>query len=214
MSGWIDFPHRLKEIDEGLFDHVNNVWTHWTLDRVFPILTDLHTNKYFLTYGLPVIILALCYQYRWLAVRFILALGLTIFASDSFNHKVVKPYFDRDRPQFTEGIKATIRTESHSGRSFPSNHAVNTFAAAVILSYYFPLYFVYFYLFATLIAYSRVYVGVHFPSDVFVGGILGFLIAKALLLIWREIEDRIQANKRSKVYEDAGGTRENLFNRK
>ena len=65
----------------------------------------------------------------------------------------------------------------------PSNHAANIFAFAVILSYFyekakFPVFSL-----AFMVAFSRIYVGVHYPGDVIVGAILGYGIAWTILTL-------------------------------
>jgi undecaprenyl-diphosphatase len=64
--------------------------------------------------------------------------------------------------------------------SFPSGHATSSFACAVTLAFFAPRAAPLFLVLATAIAWSRVYVGVHYPLDVLGGAVLGAAIAKAL----------------------------------
>jgi undecaprenyl-diphosphatase len=64
--------------------------------------------------------------------------------------------------------------------SFPSGHATVSFACAAVLAAALPRLRVPLFALAALIAFSRVYVGVHYPSDVVGGAALGILIAIAL----------------------------------
>jgi undecaprenyl-diphosphatase len=67
--------------------------------------------------------------------------------------------------------------------SFPSGHASTSFACAALLAWLTPLPKVPLFALATLIAFSRVYTGVHYPLDILGGAVLGLAIATALLLL-------------------------------
>jgi undecaprenyl-diphosphatase len=58
--------------------------------------------------------------------------------------------------------------------SFPSGHAFYAFMMATVLSTWFPRYRIIFYIAAGFIGWTRIYLGVHFPTDVVVGGLLGY----------------------------------------
>ena len=68
-----------------------------------------------------------------------------------------------------------------STHSFPSGHAATSFACATVLSFYVPRYRVACFGLAALVALSRVYNGMHYPTDVLAGALLGVLIALLLL---------------------------------
>jgi undecaprenyl-diphosphatase len=65
--------------------------------------------------------------------------------------------------------------------SFPSGHAATSFACATVLAHYAPRYRVPFFVLASLIAFSRVYNGMHYPTDVLAGALLGVLVGAVLL---------------------------------
>lgn len=95
---------------------------------------------------------------------------------------VVKPIFTRKRPY---EILETVRTRITPpfGSSFPSGHAASSFAAASML-WFFNVPFRHWALaLALLIAFSRVYLMVHFPSDVLVGMISGIVISYLTYLL-------------------------------
>jgi undecaprenyl-diphosphatase len=83
----------------------------------------------------------------------------------------------RHRP----GVHALVK-EPHS-HSFPSGHAASSFACAVVLSAYAPRWRLPLYVLAVLIAFSRAYVGVHYPLDVFVGLLLGLGLGYGVLAV-------------------------------
>jgi undecaprenyl-diphosphatase len=68
--------------------------------------------------------------------------------------------------------------------SFPSGHAATSFAGATVLSAFVPRLRVLFYVLAALVAWSRVYVGVHYPLDILAGAVLG--TAVGLLFVYLE----------------------------
>lgn len=72
-----------------------------------------------------------------------------------------------------------------SNPSFPSGHAATSFACALLLATVAPRLAPAFFALAAAIAYSRLYVGVHYPLDVLGGAALGLAVATALLLLAR-----------------------------
>jgi undecaprenyl-diphosphatase len=74
--------------------------------------------------------------------------------------------------------------------SFPSGHAATSFACATVLSAFVPRLRVPFFVLATLIALSRVYNGLHYPTDVLAGALLGVLTALLLLAGARRLSPR------------------------
>ncbi|HAM34403.1 MAG TPA: hypothetical protein DEB40_08835 [Elusimicrobia bacterium] len=162
----------VRGLDEALFHQVNQVWTNSWFDVVFPFLTDLNRNRILVWGALPAAILWWLYAQRGRALRAIAALTLAVALSDALSHRFIKPWFQRARPE-KAGVSVVLRTRAHVGYSFPSNHAANSFSAAAVLGLAYPGLRWAALLMAALVAYSRVYVGVHFPADVLAGAILG-----------------------------------------
>jgi undecaprenyl-diphosphatase len=103
-------------------------------------------------------------------------LGLSVGLADFVAYRAVKVWVQRDRPE-AAGVPVVLRTNSHSGWSFPSNHAANNFAMARTVQILTPEWAIPAYVFAAVVALSRVYVGVHYPLDVIAGGLIGLLCA-------------------------------------
>ncbi len=94
----------------------------------------------------------------------------------------IKLVLRRNRPvNPSRALKPLVRVPS--SRSFPSSHAAMSFAAAGVFSLYFPPLFPFFYGLALLMSLSRVYVGVHYPSDALAGMLVGLAAGGAAALI-------------------------------
>ena len=115
----------------------------------------------------------------------------------------LKALFDRPRPPLRYAEPKTLVHNPHDA-SFPSGHAATSFAAATMLSFAFPRFAPFLYVLAAVVAFSRVYVGVHYPLDVIGGALLGALIAVGLWLLVRWRAQR-RLNLPSSVNSQAGG---------
>jgi undecaprenyl-diphosphatase len=96
--------------------------------------------------------------------------------------EALKDFFARPRPYITDPAVTHLLTETPLS-SMPSGHTSSSFVAAALLSHFFPRFRFAFYGYAMLIAFSRVYVGVHYPSDVMIGAFIGSLVAGVAIFI-------------------------------
>jgi undecaprenyl-diphosphatase len=126
-----------------------------------------------------VIAAALAAVYRRYGV---LVLTLVAVAVADWSATALKALVDRPRPPLRYTEPKTLVAVPHDA-SFPSGHAATSFAAATMLSFSFPRLAPLLYLLAAAVAFSRVYVGVHYPLDVLGGALLGVLVATALRLL-------------------------------
>ena len=86
----------------------------------------------------------------------------------------------RERPSLRFPDDPTPLVRLPGNPAFPSGHAATSFACAALLAWLTPLPKVPLFVLAALIAFSRVYVGVHYPLDAIGGAILGLAVATAL----------------------------------
>ena len=169
----------LRGLDLALFHRINQVWTHPWLDAFLPWLTDLDQNRVAVWGALPVVLAWWIYLRRGRAARVLLAMVVAVGICDAVAYRFIKPYVRRDRPE-RAGISVTLRTHHPGSYSFPSNHACNVFAGATVLGMAEPPLLGPAMAAAALVAYSRVYVGVHFPADAAAGALLGLLVGGAI----------------------------------
>jgi undecaprenyl-diphosphatase len=120
-------------------------------------------------------VLAILWRRPW----FFVALVTATLAADGLSF-VLRQWIGRDRPPLVYADPRPLISVPHSG-AFPSGHAASAFAAATVIAWASRRLAVPAYLLATLVAWSRVYVGVHWPLDVIGGAALGTLVAIALL---------------------------------
>lgn len=102
------------------------------------------------------------------AGRIVLAIAIPLAISDY----VLKPLIDRPRPFVAEPAPPVIGRPPHDP-SFPSGHATSSFAGATALTIAEPHAAIVWWVLATAIAFSRVYIGVHYPLDVLAGAAIG-----------------------------------------
>lgn len=165
----------LREIDTKLLLWINKDLSSGALDSFFPWFTDLHKNFFVYALILPLLIGAVIWFYRKRGAIVIAGLVMTVGFDDFICGKIIKPFFSRPRPNYTE-LNIIQRAPEYGGFSFPSNHSANMFCLATFLAFFFPRASVLFFIIAVLVAFSRVYVGVHYPLDVAGGALIGFAI--------------------------------------
>ncbi len=192
----------LAELDTRLFLLLNREWTSSLLDVVMPYLTD------FDHWRVPLILVLLAVLARGSTeTRFgILFAVLAVVAADQISSGILKSLIERPRPfDAVEGARKLIGAHASS---FPSSHAANTFAAGTFLALRFRRWRPALIL-PPLVAYSRVYVGVHYPSDVLAGSALGIGVGSLFAAIERVSRMRIgHWFRRRKVREPPEGETE------
>lgn len=165
----------LYSIDVAVFRFINSTLANPVTDKFMPFITDVK-NWYLLYVFLWFLILFKGGRYR---VGLAIGMILLVTISDQLSSFVLKSLFERPRPcKVLENVHLLVTcTDSYS---FPSSHAVNNFSAFMFFSYFYRhLKWILFGV-ATVMALSRIFVGVHYPSDVLGGALIGILIGYIL----------------------------------
>lgn len=168
---------RLLELDTELFVYLNSLGSP-TWDWMWLLITDTLTF-------IPLYAILLFLIYKKYGLKPLLLMVLVIAAMITFTDQttnIVKRSVLRFRPCACEEIMDTIRyiaERCSKNRSFFSGHAANSMAAAVfgglvLRPYYKNLIFILLF-WSFVVAYSRIYVGVHFPIDILCGMTFGAL---------------------------------------
>jgi undecaprenyl-diphosphatase len=172
----------LETLDITGFRFINTSLSNSVFDVIMPFLTDLNKQKVVLTLVGAILLWMLIRGNRNTRLTALLLI-VTIIFSDQLSSSIVKYLFERPRPCHTlHGVHLLVGCGS--GFSFPSSHAVNNFAAALIITFFFPRSFWWWFGYASLVAFSRVYVGVHYPFDVFGGAVIGLFCASIVLAVF------------------------------
>ncbi|HMJ45981.1 MAG TPA: phosphatase PAP2 family protein [Ferruginibacter sp.] len=167
---------QLLYYDRYFFTLINWKWQNNLFDTILPIL---RSSICWLPLYLFLLVFALCNFKRNIFWWVCFAAGTAIL-TDFISSELIKENFFRTRPfndPFLIGKSRMLLGYSPSSSSFTSSHATNHFGLATFfyftLSPYFGKWSLVFFLWAIIICYAQVYVGVHYPLDVIVGGVIG-----------------------------------------
>ena len=125
--------------------------------------------------------------------------GVTVLLALVFNHiltnEILKDVFGRPRP-YTVSTELVTLIKQLSSYSFPSGHTSTSFAAAFVLFRMLPKKFgIPALVLAAMIGFSRLYVGVHYPTDVLGGIVVGFMCSVWAHYVVRVITKKIEEKK-------------------
>ena len=187
----------LIESDKAFFELINGHWHNAWFNMLMPFWRDKRS-------WIPLYILIaaiLFWKYQWKALPLFLLTGLVVLLGDQISSELFKKTIMRPRPCNDPTMQASLQllVPCGSGYSFTSSHATNHFALAYLFirflipilpkqkTVYKYLLISVLFLWAALVAYAQVYVGVHYPLDVFCGALLGTGIAALAYRVFRRL---------------------------
>ena len=186
----IDFFY---SIDLSIFYFVNHNLSSRFLDRFFSLITNV--NNWYIAY---LILLGITFKLGGTRGKIaVLLVILLILFTDQIGHNILKEIFQRIRPcnALADVLVPLGCTGSYS---FPSNHALNNFAAATFFYKLFPKFKWVLFITAFLVSLSRVYLGLHYPSDIIAGAVIGSLIGFGFALAALRLEKQFKTKKPKK----------------
>jgi undecaprenyl-diphosphatase len=167
---------KLIQLDERLFIFLNNLHAQG-LDQ-----TMFYMAKTYFWIPLHCFLAYLIFKrYKKDTWIIILCIALSIAISDQVTSSLMKPFFERLRPSHEphfEGMIHLVNGYKGGLYGFASSHAANTFALATFVWLLLREYYKYvgcIFLWAIVVTYTRIYLGVHYPGDVIVGGLIGMV---------------------------------------
>lgn len=182
----IDF---FLELDKNLFIELNSYHAQW-LDTIMFLVSHKLT-------WVPLYIAIVYLIFRIVGLKkgivAVLCIALTIVLADQITSTFMKPFFARLRPTHEPALKDLVHTvNDYRGEKFgfASSHAANTFGLALFVFLLFrdrTRQVRWIFLWALVVGYSRIYLGVHYPGDIIVGAVVGMICSVGCFVAYRKV---------------------------
>ena len=164
-----------KLFDIPLFNLINHSFSRPLLNLAMPFVSRLGGGELYFVLGI-LLLFSRKKEIKTLGIILLAGLAVSFYITAFLKILIARP-----RP-YVSLTNVILLGPAEKSYSFPSSHAVSAFIIASILSSHFKKYAL-FYALAAVIAFSRVYMGVHYPSDVIGGAVLGTLTGYLLVRI-------------------------------
>ncbi|MBR4112066.1 MAG: phosphatase PAP2 family protein [Ruminiclostridium sp.] len=173
----------IQNFDFAVLDGIQNALRCDFLDTIIPVLTHLGHGVIWTILGW---ILIFTKKYRFNGISIITALTVTVIISEF----IIKPLFLRERPYMLNPDFVLLIPEP-SGTSFPSSHTSTSFASALQFFGINRKAGIAAMIFAAVVAFTRLYLYVHFPTDILGGIVLGLIMGFAVMFIAKKIRNNL-----------------------
>lgn len=179
----------MNEFELKILDFIQEHLRCAVLDKVLPIITKLGDAGIF--WIIAAIVLLFFKKTRKMGIM----TGLALLLGLIIGNLTLKPLVARVRPYDMPGVEMDLLIERLSDKSFPSGHTLASFEAATVLLINDKRLGIPAIVLASIIAFSRLYLYVHYPTDVLGGIVLGVLIAFASCFIVNKVQ-KVYSEKR------------------
>ncbi len=161
--------NKVSEKDKKVIEFLQDNFQSDFLDRIMPRISSMANIG--IIWILIACIMLISNKYKETGKILIKALLVSTFVCNL----ILKPFIGRDRPfEANDDVEARIKEPTDS--SFPSGHTMASFVAAMVIFCASPVLGIMAFILAFMIGLSRLYLLVHYPSDVFLGSVFGAVI--------------------------------------
>lgn len=174
----------IQHLDNSILFFINNNMHGHIMDKAMVFITSLGNGGFI---WIMIAVSLMCNK-KYRNIGF-MALGALIL-STILGEGILKHVVQRIRPS-ADIPAVNLLISKPLSYSFPSGHTTSSFAVAGVLAKYFKSYALEFFSLASLIAFSRLYLDVHYPTDVLAGIILGLICSRIAIYVFKRVSQHI-----------------------